>query len=552
MYEEYFGLKRKPFSIVPDPACFYISEGHREALAHLMYGTIGDGGFVLLTGEVGTGKTTACRRFFELAPETTDVAFILNPKLTPEELLATICDEFGVGCPEGTSIRVLVGRINAYLLNAHDRGHRAVLIIEEAQNLALDVLEQIRLLTNLETNQRKLLQVVMIGQPELRDILAKPQLSQLSQRITARYHLGPLSREEVTEYINFRLSAAGAARGRLFPPATVKEVYGLTKGIPRLINVVCDRALLGAFVQEKDSVDVRTLRKAAREVMAEEHVKGRKARIILAAGFLLLLCAAFGALSYMAGSRQWAFGIRAQTDRPIVRMKAAPASAQPAGAPGRPDAQATLIRPARSSGPATRDKAYLALCRQWHVPYNGHDSRPLCDQADGAGVKCLVGRGGIANLLDMNRPAVLRLTDDAPDDYYALLTAVNGETATFSLGDEKRTVDIRELAQWWSGDYLVLWRVPPEYEGELRRGSRGRAVAWLQKQLALVQGRTVPTGERPVYDEAVARQVKEFQISAGIRSDGIAGPKTILRLWSASPDNRDPVLRAVRSEKRVD
>jgi len=177
MYEDHFGLKKKPFSIVPDPACFYMSDGHREALAHLLYGATGDGGFVLLTGEVGTGKTTVCRRVFELIPEATDVAFILNPKLTAEELLATICDEFGISCPEGTtSIRTLVARINDYLLDAHDKGRRAVLIIEEAQNLTPDVLEQIRLLTNLETNQRKLLQVIMIGQPELREMLVKPQL----------------------------------------------------------------------------------------------------------------------------------------------------------------------------------------------------------------------------------------------------------------------------------------------------------------------------------------------------------------------------------------
>ena len=299
MYEEYFGLKKKPFSIVPDPACFYMSDGHREALAHLLYGATGDGGFVLLTGEVGTGKTTVCRRLFELTPEATDVAFILNPKLTAEELLATICDEFGIGYPEGTtSIRVLVARINDYLLNAHDKGRRAVLIIEEAQNLTPEVLEQIRLLTNLETNQRKLLQVVMIGQPELKEMLAKPQLRQLSQRITARYHLGPLSKEEVPEYINYRLAAAGAGRTRLFPPATIRKVYGLTKGVPRLINVVCDRALLGAFVQEKECVDIKTLKRAAREVMAEEHRKGKKTRLFAAAaGVLFLLCIAFGGLS---------------------------------------------------------------------------------------------------------------------------------------------------------------------------------------------------------------------------------------------------------------
>jgi general secretion pathway protein A len=546
MYEDHFGLKKKPFSIVPDPACFYMSDGHREALAHLLYGATGDGGFVLLTGEVGTGKTTVCRRVFELIPEATDVAFILNPKLTAEELLATICDEFGISCPEGTtSIRTLVARINDYLLDAHDKGRRAVLIIEEAQNLTPDVLEQIRLLTNLETNQRKLLQVIMIGQPELREMLVKPQLRQLSQRITARYHLGPLSKEEVPEYINHRLSVAGANRGRLFPQATIKRVYGFTKGVPRLINVVCDRALLGAFVLEMEWVDVKTLKKAAREVMAGEHHKAKKTRLYKAAvGVLFLLCIAAATFYYMTGSRQWVSGLlHARPDLTLADPEKTPVGEIPG--------KATLSRPAGQSGPATRETAYQALFRQWDVPYDGRDYRSLRAQARSAGLKCLTGKGGISDLLEMNRPAVLRLRDGTGSGYYAVLTALDGEKATFVLGDETRTVDTGEIAQRWSGDYLLLWRAPPGYEGELKRGSRGRAAAWLEKQLALAQGRAVPAGGNQVYDEEVVKQVKAFQTAAGMAPDGVAGPRTILRLCNASPDNRDPVLKAVRSEKGI-
>jgi general secretion pathway protein A len=596
MYVEYFGLKKRPFSIVPDPACFYVSEGHREALAHLLYGATGDGGFVLLTGEVGTGKTTVCRRLFELAPETTDVAFILNPKLSAEELLATICDEFGIGCPEGTtSIRTLVARINDYLLNAHDKGRRAVLIVEEAQNLTPEVLEQIRLLTNLETNQRKLLQVVMIGQPELREMLAKPRLRQLSQRITARYHLGPLSREEVPEYINHRLAAAGAGRSRLFPPATIRKVYGLTRGVPRLINVVCDRALLGTFVQEKERVDIKTLKKAAREVMAEEYRSGRKRLYRAAAGVLFLLCIALGTFYHMSGSRRWAsdrlhtraeeqasektrlainHSLRPRPEQPFVASGAetAPAiagravdgrraasvteaaAAPPAGiADGGEVLSAgttTLGRPAGQSLSGTREMAYRALCRQWHVPYYTGADRPLvCDQVESAGLKCLMGKGDIGNLREMNRPAVLQLTDKTHGDYYAVLTSLDGQRATFMLGDGTRTVDAREVAQCWSGDYLLLWRAPPGYEGTLQPGSRGPAVAWLTSQLALAQGREAPAGENRVYDEKVKEQVKEFQIAARMTPDGVAGPRTILRLSNASPDSRDPVLRAARSGK---
>ncbi len=276
MYEEYFGLKENPFSIASNIHYFYMSAGHREALAHLLYGIKRDGGFVLLTGEVGTGKTTVSRCLFELIPETADVAFILNPTFTLEELLASICDEFGISYPsDTTSVKVLVARINEYLLDVHVRGRRAVLIIDEAQNLSTEVLEQMRLLTNLETNEHKLLQIIMIGQPELRDKLRQPELRQLSQRITARYHLGPLSQKEISEYVNFRLSTAGLKRGHhLFPAPVLKRLFRLTGGVPRLVNTICDRALLGAYVQTKSLIDKKTLATAAREVLGNGDFRG--------------------------------------------------------------------------------------------------------------------------------------------------------------------------------------------------------------------------------------------------------------------------------------
>src|SRR5450631_2360340 len=225
MYRSYFGLREAPFSIAPDPRYLYMSHRHQEALAHLLYGVNGDGGFVLLTGEVGAGKTTICRCLLEQIPPDCDIAYIFNPKLTVEDLLSTICNEFGIAYPRGgTTIKTFVDSINGYLLDAHAKGRHTVLIIDEAQNLSADVLEQMRLLTNLETTQRKLLQIILLGQPELAAMLERPELRQLAQRIIARYHLGPLDRQEVAAYVQHRLGVSGAQR-QLFPLALMGQLY---------------------------------------------------------------------------------------------------------------------------------------------------------------------------------------------------------------------------------------------------------------------------------------------------------------------------------------
>src|SRR3954470_20476672 len=282
VYQHHFGFVEAPFSIAPDPRYLYLSQRHQEALAHLLYGINGNGGFVLLTGDVGAGKTTVCRCLLEQIPPSCDVAYIFNPKLTVEELLSTICTEFRITCPPGTpSIKVYVDCINAYLLQAHANGRHTVLIIDEAQNLSADVLEQMRLLTNLETNQRKLLQIILIGQPELAAMLERPELRQLSQRIVARYRLGPLSKSEVAAYIAHRLEIAGAKRS-LFSLRLTSQLFRLTHGIPRVINVLCDRALLGAYVQGKECVDAATLAQAAREVFYQPDQRSNVRRALVA------------------------------------------------------------------------------------------------------------------------------------------------------------------------------------------------------------------------------------------------------------------------------
>jgi general secretion pathway protein A len=269
MYHDFFGIAENPFSITPDPRYLYMSKGHQEALAHLLYGVKEGGGFVLLTGEVGTGKTSVCRCLLEQLPETADVALILNPRLDEIELLASICDELGVAYPAKTrSLKVLVDRLNSHLLEVHAKGRHAVVIIDEAQNLSAGVLEQVRLLTNLETATRKLLQIILIGQPELIGLLERDEMRQVVQRITARYHLRPLNRGETRAYIAHRLAVGGLAPD-IFGPAALNAIYRRARGVPRLINSLCDRCLLGAYAQNRKSVGPRMVRQATKEVLGK-------------------------------------------------------------------------------------------------------------------------------------------------------------------------------------------------------------------------------------------------------------------------------------------
>lgn len=254
-----------PFTITPDPAYLYLSPRHQEALGHLLYGTGQYGGFVQLTGEVGTGKTTVVRTLLEQKLVDVDVAMIHNPSQNELQFVQSICDELGVAYDHANlTLKTLVDALNAHLLKVHAAGRRTVLIIDEAQNLPRDVLEQVRLLTNLETHKEKLLRIMLIGQPELAELLARPDLRQLASRITARYHLMPLSEPETGEYIRHRLHVAGSFED-VFAPAAIREIHRAARGVPRLINILCDRSLLGAYAQGTRRVTPEIVRKAAAE-----------------------------------------------------------------------------------------------------------------------------------------------------------------------------------------------------------------------------------------------------------------------------------------------
>lgn len=545
MYNEYFGLKENPFSIAPDPHYFFMSEGHREALAHLVYGINSDGAFILLTGEVGTGKTTVCRCLLEQMPDNTDLAFILNPKVTVNELLASICDEFYISYPEGNnSNKVFISAINDYLLKSHAKGRRGIIIIEEAQNLSVEVLEQIRLLTNLETNQSKLLQIVMLGQPELRDMLAKPELRQLAQRITARYHLGPLSKEEVGAYVNHRLRVAGLVRGQLFPETTIQRLYRMTGGVPRLINLICDRALIGAYVQGEECVNIGTLVTASHEVFGKEYIPWWKKRIFQGAlvGLFILFCVVFVfALNRSDKSRvhktpEVASASVSETTgsnatNTVNTVK--PLQKKDKGQPSE-HLLTDLKKPVNITGVVSKDKAFMALADVWQIFVDTTSREPVCDQVKDRGLRCLESQGILADLQQTNKPAVLEFLDSEGVKYYAALVKFDGQIATVRIGDELRVINKEKLVERWTGVYTIFWRLPAAFSGDLKPGSQGSAVAWLNRQLALVKKQAFQPDRKPVYDTEMENEIKAFQTEAGLTIDGIVGTKTLICLTDAA------------------
>jgi general secretion pathway protein A len=533
MYTSYFGLNENPFSIAPDPLYLYMSEHHREALAHLQYGIQSDGGFVLLTGEVGAGKTTLCRSLLEKLPAEVVVAFVLNPKVSAIELLETICDELHIERPEQVSIKALVDRLNAYLLNANSKGQKTVLIIDEAQNLSIDVLEQLRLLTNLETNRYKLLQIVLLGQPELLHILNRQEMRQLSQRVTARCHLGPLDVHEVDAYLQHRLEIAGCNR-RLFPEVLSSVLWKLTGGIPRLINLICDRALLGAYVLEKKEVDVRILRQAAREVLGDfqpvKKTNGNK----LVAGLVGLMT-----VLLVAGVWTWQGSLSAaprllevnpvpqgQTTKPVEQ---APLSSKEARAVG--DASLSQTWPEGFAENQSMEAAFADLSALWGLsaPAGGLD---VCTFALENNLACLARKDGVETLRKMNRPAILTLYGDNGEPFHVVIAGLGKDAALFVAGESKYELSLSVLESRWFGEYLLLWQRPDLGAKLLQPGSKGVGVDWLANILEELGMYTV-TGKEERLEGRLLGAFKSFQFNNGLTPDGVLGPMTLIRLNSA-------------------
>jgi general secretion pathway protein A len=534
MYTSFFGLSEKPFAITPDPRYLYLSERHAEALAHLLYGINESGGFIQLTGEVGTGKTTVVRTLLSRVPHHADVAVILNPRVTPVEFLLTICEELGlpVEHADRDSVKQMVDALNRRLLSAHAEGRRIIVIVDEAQNLSAETLEQVRLLTNLETPTQKLLQIILIGQPELRELLDRIDLRQLAQRITGRYHLKPLSREETEGYVRHRLRVAGAA-GEIFTPGALREVYRLAAGIPRVVNVTCDRALLGAYTQEQRRVTARLVRRAAGEVYGR-HFLPRW--LGWTAGTVLIL----GAIaSAFLGLRAWQ-GRSAALEAAAVVPPVAVTAPVPVPAVVPPPVAIDDLLAANSAG-TSDTAAFRRLLSLWGTAMT--DDRDPCGQAQKAGLACLEQRGSWAQVRTLNRPAILTLTDGSGQRHRVVLSALDDQNATLMLGEHNQRVPLDDLARDWFGDFTVVWKPKTSHTRALSVGMRGDEVRWLRRSLNALHGASSDPEHADVYDEELAIEVQNFQREHRLNVDGIAGLQTQVVLDTALAEPGSPLLQ---------
>jgi len=529
MYTNYFGLTEPPFSIAPNPQYLYMSKRHQEALAHLLYGVQAEGGgFILLTGEVGTGKTTLCRCLLEQIPMDVETAFVLNPRVSATELLATIADEFGFTCEADSSLKALTDSLNSYLLSQHKAGKRSVLIIDEAQNLSRDVLEQLRLLTNLETNEHKLLQIILLGQPELGETLKEQGLRQFSQRITARYHLEALDSAETREYITHRLNVAGG-EPTLFSNRVTRRIHKLTGGIPRLINLVCDRSLLGTYAEDKRIISLAVVNKAATEVMGINPT-GENWRVLsLAASLFIALTTGYWLMftptdsstvqESLPGKREVAETVNQSPTMPNIQDM------------GKPREQPVL------NGHDQINAAWHDLFVLWGAAFVDLETDP-CELASNIGLMCMQRHADWQELLEIDRPVIVHL-----DNQYLTLSEVNKTKLTLFAGPDQFELSQADFLNRFNGNINLVWRMPPDYWAPLKRDDQGAAVDWLVMQMALIDGKSPPMETGFTFNSALENKVQDFQASVGLAPTGIVDPITWIHINSVKAVNI-PTLRA--------
>ncbi len=551
MYLSHFSLNERPFSISPDPRFLFMSNRYREALAHLTYGVEDGGGFVLLTGEVGTGKTTVCRCLLQQLPDNTRLAFVLNPKLNSVELLATICDELDIKYPDNcNSLKILTDRLSDYLLKCYQKDLSVVVMIDEAQNIATEVLEQIRLLTNLETNQKKLLQIILVGQPELQEKLAKRELRQLAQRITARYHLRPLNLKETMAYVMHRVKIAGSKKN-LFSRKSIELMHVKTAGIPRLINTICDRALVAACSRNKHQVDHKIMAEAVSDVMGEsrsvdvaiaKQSNFLKKNILLASVAVVVLVAVF-----------W-LGQQSNTTQPSSQLESSEESKsvaksnevmrgqiERAEAENRVDTASQKNQTKQLNSPNLVDHllgserwdnnglwSMQQLLKLWNIEYSPLADGPGCEFAANYGLMCYSETGNWQQLRELNRPALLKFSAGLQGEFWGTLQSISGTDATMQFGDRITTAKLDELSTIWTGEFKLIWQAPSGYRGGLKIGDRGPAVLWLSQKMLILMNAGI--AETDLFDEGLKSLVSQFQRQRNITADGIAGMQTILTI----------------------
>jgi len=526
MYNEYFGLTDRPFSIAPDPRYLYMSNQHREALAHLTYGVQQEGGFILLTGEVGTGKTTVCRCFLKQLDDRIDVAYIVNPKQTSTELLESMCDDLNIAhFQDDISIKSLTDAITSRLLENHAKGKSTVLLIDEAQNLSVEVLEQLRLLTNLETDQKKLLQIILLGQPELLDLLAKPELRQLSQRVTARFHMDKLDRKDIIPYVQHRLAVAGC-RMSLFPQRAAKIIEKASGGVPRLINLICDRALLGVYSSNGSVVTPQTLKRAAKEVLGEQRKSGQlttQSHWLWTAGALALAIQGVLVLTWLYGHDEQL------TAEPLADIAIPEITAPVEVLAGSNMQESVEVKTDQEvANPFTgvfNDQAYAMLGTSWGLGVLPNNWYQICADLSQTRLKCESTNLSWIKLVTVNRPFVATVIYQGKAERI-LVEALDVDGINYRLrlkGSDKETLwlDQALFNHIWTGRVEYLWLQPEVNMPILRPGDIHNYVQYIRAFLTRVEG-------DPVYDLALSESVRQFQTEKGITSDGVIGPETMM------------------------
>ncbi|MCG9631955.1 ExeA family protein [Vibrio sp. Isolate30] len=549
MYKEYFGFVEMPFSIVPNSRYLFLSQRHQEAMQNLQAGLGDGGGFAMLTGEVGTGKTTVAKAMLASLDDQTQAGLILNPTFSNIELLEAVCDEFEIDYPEQASLKQLSQAIHSFLLDSHEQGVQTLLVIDEAQHLAADVLEQLRLLTNLETDSRKLLKVLLVGQPELQQHLQTNQLRQLAQRITGRYHLLPLNAQEAGKYIAFRLETAGAQQ-MLFSNRAVKSIAQYTHGIPRLINLVCDKALQLSFHQGEKTPSQATVEQACQQIMsfqAEVYQAPAKQQsavwpklVQYSALSALGLGLAWGTLTYLPQNidkwlvtEQTNVALEPQVKTAIqmpVEMQAEPE------APLLPDDIALQLTQGTSRASAIQD-----LYQLWGYQSSLRDG--LCLSEPQSVFVCVEGQATLRELIQLNSPVVLNLSFEE-ESYHAVLYGLSDKSVELLVNQSLVQIPVSALEALWQGDYVAIWKQP--LRETLREGDSGEAVALLDLLLSEVLGENV-TGQEQ-FDNELKRKVEAFQVWQGMSVDGIAGKRTLARLQRIAQLD-SPTLMSINEER---